>query len=72
MEDMHMTTCPAIVNLATPIGSKRVRGFQPPWRTVYVYRCTACGAERNVRAGAFRGTRPEPATGAIRCGAILS
>ena len=67
-----MDTCEATINLRTPIRSERVRGFQPPWRTVYVYRCASCGAERRVRARSFRGTNPEPSVGAIRCGALLA
>lgn len=26
------------------ITTERVRGFQPPWRTIYVVRCDGCGA----------------------------
>ena len=63
-------TCPATLNLRTPARSERVRGFQPPWRTIYVYQCP-CGAEHRIRASAFRGARPEPAVGAIVCGALL-
>ena len=55
-----------VINLSTPIGRERVRGFQPPWYTVYLYRC-ASGHTVRVRAGSFRGTTPEPATGGIRC-----
>jgi DNA-directed RNA polymerase subunit RPC12/RpoP len=64
-------TCDATIDLRTPVGSERVRGFQPPWRTVYRYRCSACGHEVRVRANSFRGTRPEPSVGGIRCGAAL-
>jgi len=49
------------------IGSERVRGFQPPWRTVYKYKCPECGEITRVRAGSFRGGRPEPSLGAILC-----
>jgi hypothetical protein len=59
--------CQAPMNLAYPVRTERVRDFQPPWRTVYVYRCPACGAETRVRAGAFRGRTPEPGRGAILC-----
>ena len=55
-----------IVNLATPIRSERVRGFQPPWRTVYVYRCTE-GHEIKVRANSFVGSKPQPGVGGIVC-----
>lgn len=62
-----MTPCPGILDLSRPIRSERVRDFQPPWRTVYIYRCPNCGQETRVRAGSFRGTRPEPSRGAITC-----
>jgi hypothetical protein len=54
------------INLATPIRSERVRDFQPPWRTVYIYRC-ANGHEVRVRAGSFIGRNPTPSKGAIYC-----
>jgi len=63
--------CDGIINLATPMGSERVRGFQPPWRTVYKYKCPKCGRETRVRAGAFRGGRAEPGVGGIICGRPL-
>lgn len=63
--------CDAIVNLSAPIRAERVRDFQPPWRTVYVYRCKSCGQERRVRANSFRGHTPVPSTGAIVCGAYI-
>lgn len=66
-----MTTCEQIIDLSRPLRSERRRGFQPPWYTVYVYRCERCGAERYVRAGAFRGSRAEPGIGGITCGAPL-
>lgn len=56
-----------LLNLMTPVRRERVRGFQPPWRTVFVYRCAGCGNETRVRAGAFRGAVAVPAVGAIRC-----
>ena len=65
-------TCGGIIDLATPTGSERVRGFQPPYRTVYIYRCPRCGSVRKVRAGSFRGTTPEPDVGGIVCGYPLS
>lgn len=55
-----------IVNLRTPVRRERIRGFQPPWRTVFVYRCPSAH-EIRVNAGAFRGARAEPAIGAITC-----
>ena len=65
------TLCNATVTLSAPIRSERVRGFQPPWRTVYVYQCATCKSERRVYANSFRGTRPQPGVGAIVCGAYL-
>ena len=67
-----MITCTSIINMRNPVRSERVRGFQPPWRTVYVYRCCECGAERRMYASAFRGARPEPAVGGIVCGALVA
>jgi hypothetical protein len=58
--------CGAQLDLRRPVASERVRGFQPPWYTVYVYRCPV-GHEIRVRASAFRGSRSEPAVGAILC-----
>lgn len=60
--------CSAIIDLSRPTGRERVRSFQPPWRTVYVYACRECGAKHRVGANAFRGSRPEPGKGGIRCG----
>lgn len=65
-------TCNALIDLARPWTRERVRGFQPPWYTVFVYRCAACGEKRRVRAVAFRGTTPVASLGAIRCGAIVT
>jgi DNA-directed RNA polymerase subunit RPC12/RpoP len=56
-----------VINLANPVRQEKVRGFQPPWRTVYVYRCPDCGSEVRVRAAAYRGKTAEPAMGAITC-----
>jgi hypothetical protein len=64
-------TCETIIDMRRPVGAERVRGFQPPWRTVYVYRCAACGAEHRVRASSFRGATPEPLVGGMYCGATL-
>ena len=65
-------TCQAVIDLRAPIRSERVRDFQPPWRTIYVYRCTSCGSERRVRAGSFRGSNPEPSVGGIVCGGAVA
>ena len=56
----------ARIDLMRPARSERVRGFQPPWRTVFVYRCQQ-GHEVRVRASNFRGNRAEPSVGAIYC-----
>jgi hypothetical protein len=64
--------CEATINLSQPSQSQRVRGFQPPWHTVYIYTCRLCGTSHRVRASTFRGTRPEPGTGAIRCGTPMN
>lgn len=56
-----------VIDLRFPIRSERVRaGFQPHWRTVFVYRCS-CGKETRVFASAFRGSTPEPGIGGIYC-----
>jgi DNA-directed RNA polymerase subunit RPC12/RpoP len=56
-----------MLNLSTPVCSERVRGFQPPWRTVFVYRCGTCNKETKVYANSFRGKTAVPSVGAIRC-----
>lgn len=63
-----MTACNGIMDLSRPCGSKRVRGFQPPWYTVFVYRCPKCGAESRIRAGAFRGKNAVTGIGGVYCG----
>jgi hypothetical protein len=60
------TGCGRTIDLGRPLREERVRDFQPPWRTVFVYRCE-CGREIRVRASSFLGSRPVPATGGIRC-----
>lgn len=55
--------CQARIDLQRPIRIERVRGFQPPWRNVYVYKCPDCGNERRVRQN---GSGMAP--GAILCG----
>lgn len=64
-------TCQTIINLSTPSGSVRERGFQPPWHTVYLYTCPGCSAQHRIRANSFRGSRPEPGTGGIVCGRMI-
>jgi hypothetical protein len=65
-------SCDGIINLNTPISSEQRRGFQPPYYTVYKYKCPKCGYPVTVRAGAFRGRTPEPGVGGIRCGNNLA
>lgn len=64
-------TCNAIIDLSHPIRRERVRaGFQPHWRTVFIYKCPACGAEHRVFASAFCGTTETPGIGGIVCNSI--
>ena len=55
------------INLSTPSSSVRERGFQPPWHTIFIYRCKAANHEVRVRANSFSGSRPVPGVGAIMC-----
>lgn len=66
-----METCSEVIDLRLPFKSERVRGFQPPWRTVYLYRCGYCGAVHRVRAN-YRGKTPVPGIGGIICGRTLA
>lgn len=59
--------CPGQMDLQRPIRSERRRGFQPPYYTVYVYRCPDCQRERFIRANSFHGRISVPAIGAILC-----
>lgn len=57
-----------LINLQRPIRSERVRaGFQPHWRTVFVYRCGQCGKECRMFASAYSGRLAVPAIGAVTC-----
>lgn len=56
-----------MIDLARPDRSERVRGFQPPWYTVYIYTCSLCKGKVRMRASSFRGKNPEPSTGGINC-----
>ena len=62
-----MKQCSGLINLSAPKAREKVRDFQPPWRTVFVYECPVCKREARVRAGSFRGKTPVPGVGAIRC-----
>ena len=55
-----------MIDLRSPVRRERVRDFQPPWRTVFVYQCAA-GHETRVRASSFAGRTPVPSVGAIEC-----
>lgn len=68
---MAYEICDGLIDLRKPIAQNRVRDFQPPWRTVFDYRCPKCGQVRSVRANAFRGKTPVPGVGAIICGAYI-
>lgn len=63
--------CPGRMDLQRPVRSERRRGFQPPYYTVYVYRCPDCQRERFIRASSFRGRTPVPAIGAMVCGGSI-
>lgn len=56
-----------MIDLSHPIRSERVRGFQPPWRTVFIYQCPECKEEVRVFANSFRGKTPVPSVGGITC-----
>jgi hypothetical protein len=57
----------AYIDLQRPIKSERVRSFQPPWRTVHVYKCDGCKNEVRVNANSFVGKHAVPGRGAIAC-----
>jgi len=61
-----------IIDLSKPIRSERDRaGFQPHWRTVFVYRCGGdggCGREHRIYTNSFRGKNAVPGIGGVRCG----
>jgi hypothetical protein len=55
-----------VIDLARPVGSHKVRGFQPPWQTVFDYRCPN-GHDVTVRANAFIGRRAVAGVGGVIC-----
>ena len=56
------------IKLNNPKRSERVRaGFQPHWRTMFIYECPQCKKETRVFANAFLGKSPVPGIGAIVC-----
>lgn len=57
-----------MISLQNPIRREKVRaGFQPHWRTVFVYKCEKCNKETRIFANAFRGKNPVPGIGAVYC-----
>jgi len=57
-----------MIDLSKPIRSERVRaGFQPHWRTVFIYRCPKCEKETRIYASAFEGNTPVHGVGGVRC-----
>lgn len=58
--------CPATIRFDAPHREEKVRGFQPPWRTVCVYICKECGQERRLYKN-WSGPIPP---GAFRCGLV--
>lgn len=52
---------------ATQIHTERVRGFQPPWRTVYAYTCPSCKHDTRINANAYTGKRATRPVGAFQC-----
>ena len=61
-------TTRTLIDLSRPIRSAKVRaGFQPHWRTVFIYLCPTCKKEVRLFANAFRGATPVPAVGAVTC-----
>jgi ssDNA-binding Zn-finger/Zn-ribbon topoisomerase 1 len=57
-----------IIDLNRPIGSKRIRaGFQPHWRTVFIYECPQCKNHIRIYANKFRGRFPIPEIGGVYC-----
>lgn len=55
-----------ILDLSNPVRRERRRGFQPPWYTVFIYKC-ANGHETHVRANAFSGRNAVPGVGGVYC-----
>jgi hypothetical protein len=57
-----------VIDLSRPVKSEKVRaGFQPHWRTVFIYKCER-GHTVRVFANSFRGKTPVPGIGGIKCG----
>lgn len=56
--------CKTTLDLNKPIRIEKVRGFQPPWRKVFVLKCETCGTEHKVKAD----PNGEVAIDALQCG----
>ena len=67
----YIDRCNGIINTAHPLTSERVRDFQPPWRTVFIYKCPECGGITRLRASSFSGSTPVPGKGGIVCGRYI-
>lgn len=56
-----------LIQLSKPVCQIRERhGFQPHWRTVFIYQCDQ-GHTVRVFANHFIGKKPVPGVGAITC-----
>lgn len=53
------------ISLQQPIRCERVRGFQPPWRRVFVYECAHGHEMRLYASGTY--ARPNMPPGAVMC-----
>lgn len=62
-----MHGCKGLIDLSRPIRQEKVRGFQPPWRTVFIYVCPLCSTELRMCASRFMGGVATPELGAVRC-----
>lgn len=38
-----------LISLRNTIRTERVRGFQPPWHTIWILACPSCAGEVRVR-----------------------
>jgi len=59
-----MATCNQTIAFNTAFTSERQRGFQPPWYTVFLYKCPSCGAIHRMKKS-YHGPTP---MGAFVCG----
>jgi hypothetical protein len=53
------------------VRTERVRGFQPPWRTILVYRCDSCLFEARLLKN-WSGPAPRGAITCAHCGAAIA